>query len=124
MRARPELSISKRLAEIPPTAFSAGKGGTLRHRLRDDGDANENLYGRKLTAREIVRGGAAPAQSLIDLLNKRSPTNRSERTSSPVAAGCGADRVQGDCGRADQTLACPSVSRPHGARADRSARRP
>lgn len=52
--------------------------------LRDDGDANENLYGRKLTAREIIRGGAAPvpapAQPFIDLLNKRSPTNRSERT--------------------------------------------
>lgn len=51
--------------------------------LRGDGDANENLYGRKLTPREIVRGGAvpipAPAQQLIDLLNKRSPVNRSER---------------------------------------------
>lgn len=52
--------------------------------LRDDGDANENLYGRRLTAREIVRGGAvpvpAPAQPFIDLLNRRSPKNLSERT--------------------------------------------
>jgi SH3 domain-containing YSC84-like protein 1 len=52
--------------------------------LRTDGDANENLYGRKLNAREIVRQGAAPvpapAQPLIDLLNRRSPTNLSERT--------------------------------------------
>ena len=52
--------------------------------LRDDGDANESLYGRKVTAREIVRGGAvtvpAAAQPFIELLNKRSPTNRSERT--------------------------------------------
>ena len=52
--------------------------------LRSDGDANENLYGRKLNAREIVRQGAvptpAPAQALVDLLNRRSPSNRSDRT--------------------------------------------
>jgi SH3 domain-containing YSC84-like protein 1 len=51
--------------------------------LRSDGDANENLYGRKLNAREIVREGAvpvpAPAHALINLLNQRSPANRSER---------------------------------------------
>lgn len=52
--------------------------------LRSDGEANENLYGRKLTAREIVRQGVVPvpkpAQALVDLLNQRAPTNRSERT--------------------------------------------
>ena len=52
--------------------------------LRSDGDGNENLYGRKLTAREIVRQGVvpvpAPGQALVDLLNQRAPTNRSERT--------------------------------------------
>jgi lipid-binding SYLF domain-containing protein len=52
--------------------------------LRSDGDANEYLYGRKLDARDIVRAGAvpvpAPAQPLIDLLNRRSPLNKSERT--------------------------------------------
>lgn len=52
--------------------------------LRSDGEANENLYGRKLNAREIVRQGAvpvpAPAQALVDLLNRQSPANRSERT--------------------------------------------
>ena len=52
--------------------------------LRSDGDANENLYGRELTASEIVRQGAvkipAPAQTLIDVLTRRSPSNRSERT--------------------------------------------
>jgi lipid-binding SYLF domain-containing protein len=52
--------------------------------LRNDGDANENLYGKKLNAREIVRQGAvpvpAPAQALVDLLNQRSPNNRSERS--------------------------------------------
>ena len=51
--------------------------------LRSDGDANEAVYGKKLTAREIVRGGAVPApaaaQGLIDLLNQQSPANRSER---------------------------------------------
>jgi lipid-binding SYLF domain-containing protein len=43
--------------------------------LRSDGDANRNLYGRKLEARQIVREGAVPtpaaAQALVDLLNKR-----------------------------------------------------
>jgi lipid-binding SYLF domain-containing protein len=52
--------------------------------LRSDGDANQNLYGRELDARQIVRGGAvrtpAAGQGLIDLLNQRSPVNRSERT--------------------------------------------
>lgn len=52
--------------------------------LRGDGEANENLYGRKLNPREIVRQGAvpvpAPGQALVDLLNQRSPANRSERT--------------------------------------------
>ena len=51
--------------------------------LRSDGDANEAVYGKKLTARQIVREGAVPvpasAQGLIDLLNQRSPSNRSER---------------------------------------------
>lgn len=43
--------------------------------LRSDGDANRNLYGRTLEARQIVREGAvqtpAAAQALVDLLNKR-----------------------------------------------------
>jgi SH3 domain-containing YSC84-like protein 1 len=51
--------------------------------LRSDGGANENLYGRKLDAKQIVRERAVAippaAQPLIDLLNKRSPVNRSER---------------------------------------------
>ena len=52
--------------------------------LRGDGDANEKLYGRKVTAREIVRDGAVtltPAgRRLVDYLNKRSPTNLSDRS--------------------------------------------
>jgi lipid-binding SYLF domain-containing protein len=52
--------------------------------LRSDGGANENLYGKELSAREIVRGGAvsvpAAARPLVDLLNRRSPVNRSDRT--------------------------------------------
>jgi lipid-binding SYLF domain-containing protein len=51
--------------------------------LRSDGDANLNLYGRKLTAKEIVRGGAVavpPAgRALVDLLNSQSPKNLSSR---------------------------------------------
>jgi lipid-binding SYLF domain-containing protein len=51
--------------------------------LRSDGEANENLYGRKITAREIVRQKAMPVpaagQPLVDLLNQRAPTNLSDR---------------------------------------------
>jgi lipid-binding SYLF domain-containing protein len=51
--------------------------------LRQDSDGNEAVYGRKLEAREIVRGGsvATPqgAGPLIDLLNSRSPKNLSNR---------------------------------------------
>jgi lipid-binding SYLF domain-containing protein len=50
--------------------------------LRADGDANERVYGRPLSAREIVRGGAvevnAAGRPLVDLLNKRSPKNLSK----------------------------------------------
>jgi lipid-binding SYLF domain-containing protein len=50
--------------------------------LRSDGSANEKLYGRKLSAKDIIRGGKvgspASAQELIALLNKKSPKNRSE----------------------------------------------
>ena len=51
--------------------------------LRSDGDANEKLYGKKVGAREIVRGGAvqvpASARPLVELLNTRSPKNLSSR---------------------------------------------
>src|SRR5216684_4471039 len=50
--------------------------------LRSDGSANEKLYGRKLTAKEIIREGKvgvpAAARELDSLLNKKSPKNRSE----------------------------------------------
>ncbi|HYM76148.1 MAG TPA: lipid-binding SYLF domain-containing protein [Candidatus Dormibacteraeota bacterium] len=50
--------------------------------LRSDGSANEKLYGRKLTAKEIIRGGKvgipACASQLVSLLDKRSPVNKSE----------------------------------------------
>jgi len=51
--------------------------------LRSDDGANEKLYGRKISAREIVEGGKVPlpsdAKPLIDLLNVRSPKNLSDR---------------------------------------------
>jgi lipid-binding SYLF domain-containing protein len=50
--------------------------------LRSDDDATEAVYGKKLSAREIVRGGVeapAAARPLVDLLNRRSPKNLSER---------------------------------------------
>jgi SH3 domain-containing YSC84-like protein 1 len=49
--------------------------------LRSDGDANQNLYGRKIDAKEIVLKGApmpSSAKPLIDLLNQTSPKNLSK----------------------------------------------
>src|SRR3989441_8079501 len=50
--------------------------------LRSDGSANEKLYGRKLTAKEIIRGGKvgipASAHQLVSLLDTKSPVNKSE----------------------------------------------
>ena len=50
--------------------------------LRPDNGANEDLYGREISAREIVLEGkvSAPgtASTLLSLLNRHSPTNRSE----------------------------------------------
>ena len=50
--------------------------------LRSDGGANKNLYGKEVSAAQIITEGAvsAPesAQSLISLLNSKSPKNRSE----------------------------------------------
>jgi len=50
--------------------------------LRQDGSANEKLYGRKLTAREIVRerkvGVPASGRELVGLLNRHSPKNESD----------------------------------------------
>src|SRR5258705_3820729 len=50
--------------------------------LRPDNRANEKLYGRKLSAREIVRQGKAAipasAKELLSELNTHSPKNRSE----------------------------------------------
>lgn len=53
--------------------------------LRSDGSANKKLYGRDLTAKEIVRGGKVGVPpsggDLISLLNQKSPKNRSEAKS-------------------------------------------
>src|SRR6478736_2580999 len=50
--------------------------------LRSDGSANENLYGKKLSAKEVIREGKVGvpdcAQELDSLLNTKSPVNRSE----------------------------------------------
>jgi lipid-binding SYLF domain-containing protein len=51
--------------------------------LRQDSDADESVYGKKVAARDIVHGGAVAvppaAQPLVDLLNQRSPHNLSNR---------------------------------------------
>jgi lipid-binding SYLF domain-containing protein len=49
--------------------------------LRQDNEANRLVYGRELSAREIVKGSTetpAAAKPLVDLLNQRSPKNLSE----------------------------------------------
>ncbi len=50
--------------------------------LRSDGSANEKLYGKKLSAKEIIRGGKvgipASAHELVYLLDKKSPVNKSD----------------------------------------------
>ena len=50
--------------------------------LRSDGSANEKLYGQKLSARDIIRGGKVKnppcAAELVSLLNTKSPKNRSD----------------------------------------------
>lgn len=51
--------------------------------LRSDGGANKKLYGKEVTAEDIIRKGAvkapAEAKSLTALLDKKSPKNLSER---------------------------------------------
>jgi lipid-binding SYLF domain-containing protein len=50
--------------------------------LRSDGGANENLYGRKLSARQIIREGKVGippcARELVSRLDAKSPRNKSE----------------------------------------------
>lgn len=50
--------------------------------LRSDGSANEKLYGRRLSAKEIIREGKvgipACARELVSLLDKKSPVNKSD----------------------------------------------
>jgi SH3 domain-containing YSC84-like protein 1 len=49
--------------------------------LRSDGSANEKLYGKRLSAKEIIRDGRvgvpACAHQLVSLLDAKSPINRS-----------------------------------------------
>jgi SH3 domain-containing YSC84-like protein 1 len=50
--------------------------------LRQDNGANEQLYGRKITAQEIVMGGkAAGGQRVVGILQQASPRNESEPSS-------------------------------------------
>jgi len=50
--------------------------------LRSDGSANEKLYGRKLTAKEIISEGKVgvppAAHELVSLLDKKTPINKSD----------------------------------------------
>ena len=50
--------------------------------LRPDNDANKNLYGKKIEAKDIVFDGTIPsppsAKTLVETLDKASPTNKSK----------------------------------------------
>jgi lipid-binding SYLF domain-containing protein len=50
--------------------------------LRSDGNANEKLYGKKLSAKDIIRLGKVgippSAHELVSLLDSKSPVNKSE----------------------------------------------
>jgi lipid-binding SYLF domain-containing protein len=50
--------------------------------LRSDGSANEKLYGQKLSARDIIRRGKVKtpecATELVEVLNTKSPKNKSD----------------------------------------------
>lgn len=50
--------------------------------LRSDGGANRKLYGRDLTAKEIIREGKVgippSARELVSILDKKSPVNKSD----------------------------------------------
>lgn len=49
--------------------------------LRQDNGANEKIYGHKVTAREIVRGGMsvpASGSGMVSTLNQHSPKNLSD----------------------------------------------
>lgn len=50
--------------------------------LRSDGSANEKLYGRKLSAEDIIRKGKVgippSAHELVSLLDRKSPVNKSD----------------------------------------------
>ena len=50
--------------------------------LRSDGSANRKLYGRDLTAKEIIRQGKVgippAARELVSILDKKSPVNKSD----------------------------------------------
>ena len=53
--------------------------------LRPDNDANKNLYGSKMDAKDIVRKGGVPippaSQKMVSLLDQHSPKNTSDPNS-------------------------------------------
>src|SRR5262249_51807113 len=75
-----DASAAAMKAEV--LSWSRARGVLVAYRfsgstLRSDDDANKNLYGQKLNAKEIVREGQVKTppdgKDLIDLLQKTSP---------------------------------------------------
>ncbi len=58
--------------------------------LRSDGGANKNLYGRELSAKDIIRdhkvGTTGAGQQLASVLNSKSPRNKSDAKSLKTAS--------------------------------------
>ena len=56
--------------------------------MRPDNDANERVYGKKVTADEIILNGAVPvppsAQKMVSLLDRKSPKNLSDPNSTEI----------------------------------------
>jgi lipid-binding SYLF domain-containing protein len=56
--------------------------------LRSDGGANEKLYGQKLSATDIIRGGKvkapAAAQGLIATLTAKTPRHKTQGKASAM----------------------------------------
>jgi len=78
VRSMPSL---RSLPFVIPRATGVSLEGTS---LRPDGDASAEIYGRKVTARQIVRGttNAVPDadRRLVDVLQKKAARNASTAT--------------------------------------------
>ena len=75
--------------------------------LRSDGSANEKLYGQKLSAKDIIRGGKVKAPAAAQRTDRSAePKDAQEQIRSQVAAVSESDSV----GAGKRPAACPPNS--------------